>query len=110
MDLMYFGYFYEPESEKYEAEFKTEFAKKFPDGQLQNAQDEIKGYRQQVILPDNQSDEYFCWLMAFGWFEMSLTLEVMCRTDPRDYKRYIELTKQKYPDNFKDSKKPTSQL
>ena len=58
MDLMYFGYTWEDDSAKFEKVFKELISTIFLDVKLVNAYDEIKGYRQEVHLPEDKKDEY----------------------------------------------------
>jgi len=103
MDLLYFGYDYELTSANHERDFKEEITHSFPEVEMKNAYDQIKGYRQEVYLPEEKRDDYYCWLIGKGWFEMSMSLQLM-RLDKdkrEDFKRLFDLTKQKYPEAFK---------
>jgi hypothetical protein len=102
MDLVYLGYSYEEGSAKMEKQFMEEVKDRFPDCELIDAYDEIKGYRREVILPSELKDDYYTWIFAFGWQECSLTSYLMMMgEDPKDAIRYIELAKSQYPENFK---------
>jgi hypothetical protein len=102
MDLVYLGYAYEEGSAKMEEQFIKEVKDRFPDCELIDAYNEIKGYRREVILSDELKDDYYTWIFAFGWHECSLTANLMMRgEDPKDAIRYIELAKSQYPENFK---------
>ena len=102
-DLMYFGYEYNADSKKNETDFINEIKERFPNIELIDAYDSIKGYRQEVYLEENESDNYFSWLIAFGWVELSLTGQVMLFDKEQKEKlyRYINLAKSQYPNNFK---------
>lgn len=97
-DLVYFG------REKGNMErYCKEVKEAFPNVKLDDAHDIIKGYRQEVFLLETQSDYYYAWLIAHGWGESSMNLMLIamneCSID--EVKRYVELAKQQYPQNFK---------
>jgi len=103
MDIMYFGYEGEDESPKLQAEFIPAIKEKFEDVKLRDAFDDIKGYRQEVHLPDEKKDNYLCWLIGNGWFEMSITMQLMMLDQGQkdEFERIYELTKIQYPEAFK---------
>jgi hypothetical protein len=106
MDIMYFGYSFgedAAESRQNETDFIKEIKEAFPNVKLKNAYDEIKGYRQEVWLEDEQQEDYHCFLFGKGWFELSLTLQIAMMSDDKhdDIKHWIELTRIKYPEAFK---------
>ncbi len=108
MDLLYFGYdFGETESKKHEEEFIKEIREKFPNVKLQDAYDSIKGYRQEVYLEKENKDNYFSWLFGKGWFEMSMTMQLIMMTSGTEpeqkilFDRYFKLAKTQYPEAFK---------
>ena len=103
MDIMYFGYEWDEDSREIEIEFIPEIKKKFKDVELRDAFDSIKGYRQEVHLPDEMKDDYYCWLMGNGWFELSITMQIMMmdKKEEKEFKRLFELTKIQYPEAFK---------
>lgn len=100
---MYFGYAFDGNSRKNETEFIAEIKEKFPNVELKDAYDSIKGYRQEVYLEETESDNYWAWLIAFGWFELSLTGQLMIID--KDHKdklhKYINIAKSQYPQKFK---------
>ena len=105
-DLLYFGYEYEPESATFQADFIVNIKKKFENVELRDAYDSIKGYRKEVFLREDQNDDYYAWLVGDGWFEMSLTMQlIMMSYEEPDQKekfdKYIALAKQQYPHAFK---------
>ena len=102
-DLMYFGYEWDADSKKNEADFIEEIKVKFPNVELKNAYDSIKGYRQEVYLEESESDNYWAWLIAFGWLELSLAgqLMLMDKKQKEKLNKYINLAKSQYPQNFK---------
>lgn len=102
-DLMYFGY--EWYSKKNETDFIAEIKAKFPNVELKDAYDSIKGYRQGVYLEKTESDNYWSWLIAHGWLELSLTgqLMLMDKSQSDKLSTYISLAKSQYPQNFKVS-------
>lgn len=108
MDLMYFGYTWDKESYGNEVDFVKEIKERFPNVQLKNAYDDIKGYRQEVWLDDNQEDDYMAYLLAFGWYNMSLTLQIDMMSKEKHDKvmEWIDLAKKQYPQNFKKSDEP----
>jgi len=101
MDLMYFGYDYEDDSRVLEIDFKKEVKEKFGSVELKNAYDQIKGYRQEVYLPIELKENYYMWLIAEGWFQMSMNLQLTMQGNTEEFKRLIELTKIKHPEAFK---------
>lgn len=105
MDLMYFGDSFESDSYKLECEFKDEVKDKFNNVELRNAYDDIKGYRQEVHLPEEQKDSYLTWLIGKGWLEMSLTMQLlmMDKEEKAEFERIWKLAKQNYPEAFKKS-------
>ena len=102
-DLMYFGYEWDADSKKNETDFIAEIKAQFPNVELKNAYDSIKGYRQEVYLPETENDNYWAWLIAFGWLEFSLTgqLMLMDKNQKAKLHNYINLAKSQYPKNFK---------
>jgi hypothetical protein len=101
MDLIYFGYNYEEDSRGLEIDFKKEVKEKFDSVELKNAYDQIKGYRQEVYLPNELKEDYYMWLISEGWFQMSMNLQLTMQGDTEEFKRLIEVTKIKYPEAFK---------
>jgi hypothetical protein len=103
MDLMYFGYDFEHDSCQLQGDFIREVKDKFPDVVLNDAYDSIKGYRQDVRLDKSREDEYYTFLIGKGWFEMSLTMQLVMMTNDRhdDFIRWFELAKEQYPKAFK---------
>lgn len=106
-DLVYFGYDHEPkesaEAREVEKEFMDELKKRFPEAEFKDAYDYIKGYRREVYLPKESSDSYYAWIIAFGWYNFSLTMGIMMRSPDKeeDVAKYIKLAKTEYPQNFK---------
>lgn len=105
MDIMYFGYGYEKDdpAKQYEQDFIKEIKEFFPDARLENAYDEIKGYRQAVHLDDKEKDNFMAYLIGKGWIDFSLTLQIaiMDKDELDDVKRWFKLAKEKYPEAFK---------
>ena len=103
MDLLYFGYEWDKDSQRFELEFISEVKEKFPEVVLRDAYDSIKGYRQKLDLPKEKEDDYFSWLIAHGWSGMSLTMELKWRIEEQaqDCKRWFEMAEELYPDKFK---------
>ena len=109
-DLMYFGYDHDKESAGFQADFITGIKEKFENVELRDAYDGIKGYRQEVFLREDQEDDYYAWLIGNGWFEMSLTMELIMLSYSREpeqkakFEKYFALAKQQYPHAFKSGK------
>jgi hypothetical protein len=103
MDLMYFGYGYDDDATKFQADFINEVKEVFPDVVLKNAYDQFKGYRQEVWLDESKKDDYYSFLIGKGWFKMSLTMQLVMRTDEKkeDFKKWFKLAKKQYPEAFK---------
>ena len=97
---MFFGYEWESDSEKLESDFIAEIKERFPNVGLKDAFDEIKGYRQKVYLDETEEDNYFAWLIAFGWSGCSLLI-LMDGEKIVKLLGYLELAKTQYPENFK---------
>lgn len=55
-----------------------------------------------VELDDSETDNYYAWLMAFGWLRLSLSgqLMLMDKKEEENLRRCIALAKSQYPDNF----------
>lgn len=104
MDLMYFGSDYEKDSATLEQDFIKEVKEIFPDVRLIDAYNEIKGRRQEVHLNDEQTDNYYSFLIGKGWLEMSLTMNIALRVASGKEKidNWISLAKKQYPDAFKN--------
>jgi hypothetical protein len=102
-DLIYFGYEHEDNSRQYQTEFIRDIKERFPNVMFKNAFDSIKGYRQEVYLDAEDTDNYYAWIIANGWLEFSLTgqLMLMDKDKKEELMRYIELAKKEYPNNFK---------
>ena len=104
-ELLYFGYPYEDESEKYQNDFIKEVNEKFPLAKLKDAYDEIKGYRQQVNIPKGEKENFMAWLIAYGWFDFGLTIQILRMSTDKEseelLKKYIDKAKEQYPNNFK---------
>jgi hypothetical protein len=105
MDLMYFGSGWgeEAEATKFQQDFIKEVQEAFPDVVLKDAYDEIKGYRQEVHVDDDQEDNYYSFLIGRGWFEMSLIMQIVMMSKEKhdDFHKWYELAKQQYPQSFK---------
>lgn len=100
-DLMYFGYEHKPDAIKHEKEFIEEVTVAFPDVHLKDAFDSIKGYRQEVVLPREKQDDFRAWLLASGWYNMSLLMQTLMLDNVKEIKRLIEIVKEKYPEAIK---------
>lgn len=103
MDLMYFGYTWDDDSRQNQCDFIKEIKEKFPNVQLKDAYDGIKGYRYEVWLEDSQEDDYMSFLIGGGWTYLSLSLQIDMTSKEKQnkVKRWIDLAKQQYPQNFK---------
>lgn len=98
MDIMYFE-----DSTEYQEEFMRDIKEAFPDIELRDAYDSIKGYRQEVHYPDELETEYLAWLVGNGWLEMSLTMQIIMRDEGQRerFDKAWSLAKEKYPEAFK---------
>lgn len=105
-DLVYFGYDHEPkeaaEAREAEKEFMETLKERFPEAEFKDAYDDIKGYRREVYLPKGSSDSYYAWIIAFGWYDFSLTISIMFMSPDKkeETQKYIKLAKSEYPQNF----------
>lgn len=109
-DLLYFGYDWSDESaenRKEQFDFIKEIKEKFPNVRLEDAYDNIKGFRQEVYLEEAENDNYFSWLIGKQWFEMSMTMQLIMMSDGREpeqkekFEKYFALAKKQYPESFK---------
>jgi hypothetical protein len=102
-DLMYFGYEWDTDSKEAETVFIAEIQERFPQVELKNAYDNIKGYRREVYLEEAETDNYWAWLIAFGWLELSFggQLMLMDKDSEERLRKYINLAKSQYPTKFK---------
>jgi aspartokinase len=102
-DLVYFGYVWDDDSYSNQVEFMKEVETKFANVEFSEAYDSIKGYRKEVILKDEQKDDYYAWIMAHGWHWSSLTVSLMLmdKGQKEEAERLIDLAKETYPENFK---------
>lgn len=108
-DLLYFGYDWSDEREqnrKLQSEFIKEIKERFPNVKLEDAYDNIKGFRQEVYLEEIENDNYFSWLIGKQWYEMSMTMQlIMMSADKPEQKekfeKYFALAKKQYPETFK---------
>mgnify|MGYP000025345633 CR=1 FL=1 len=106
-DLVYFGYDHEPkeaaEAREAESTFMNELKERFPTAEFKDAYDYIKGYRREVYLPKGSSESYYAWIIAFAWYDFSLTMGIMMRSTDKEEEvaKYIKLAKLEYPQNFK---------
>lgn len=100
---MYFGYTHESDSHQLQSQFNNEIKEKFPDVDLRDAYDEIKGYRQEVHLPEDQRENFKVWLLGNGWFDMSMTMQLLMMSEDKEdeIKSLIELAKIQYPNCVK---------
>lgn len=100
-DLIYFGH----DGSADESEFIEEITEKFPNCKLVDMYDEFKGYRQEVWLDDNDSeDDYWAWIIAHQWFGSSLCGTLMDLGGDSDQHAkltyYINLAKEQYPERI----------
>ena len=110
-DLVYFGYDWSDdakENRQAQFDFIAEIKKDFPNVRLEDAYDNIKGFRQEVYLEESESDNYFSWLIGKQWFEMSLTMQLIMMSTGREpdqkekFEKYLALAKKQYPEVFKN--------
>lgn len=107
MDLLYFGYYDDAGSGEDQAKFMKEIKEKFPNTEFQDAFDDIKGYRQEVFMEKKNEDNYYAWLIGEGWFECSLSMQLIMMSagkEPKNkgrFDKYFALAKEQYPHNFK---------
>lgn len=101
-DLIYFGYAWDGNSMQHEIDFIAEIKERFLNVELKNAYDSIKGYRQEVYLDEVDDDDYWAWLIAYGWLEFSLAGQLMLIIEDQKEKldKYILLAKSQYPEKF----------
>lgn len=113
-DLVYFGYSYgedDKQNRKFQSDFISEIKERFPHVELKDSYDDIKGYRQTVYLHKEDNDNYYSWLIGKGWFEMSLTLQLIMMSSGNEpeqkekFDKYFQLAKIQYPEAFKSTQK-----
>jgi hypothetical protein len=103
IDLVYFGYEWEADSPKLEKEYMEEIVKVFPDLELRNAYDDIKGYRRSVFA-DEAFDElqYLAWAFSHGWSNCSMSLALLFMSEDKDKRdEVVELGRKLYPECYK---------
>lgn len=104
-DLVYFGQGEQEGSLELNNEFKQTIEEFFPEVELRDAHDYIKGYRQEVRLPNHREQEYYAWVIGKGWFRCSLNFQLMAMGDSTEEKEkirsYFEKAKELYPEAFK---------
>lgn len=103
MDLVYFGYAWEGDSSALEREFIEEIKTAFPEIRLENAYDDIKGHRQSVFIEESKTDDYLVYIMAHGWLNCSMTLQLMKYNNATKLKELFERVKKEYPECLKNS-------
>ena len=106
IDLLYFGYYGDKDSGENQSSFIKEITERFPNVNLEDAFDDIKGYRQEVYLDKANEKNYYSWLFAKQWFECSMTMQLclMSQDDLEEkakFEKYFSLAKQQYPEEFK---------
>lgn len=101
VDLVYFGYEWEDDSRKLEKEFIEEVRKVFPIAKLENAYDDIKGYRRSVFIEEEKEDDYLTYIFAHGWYGCSMTLQLMGYNDKDKLDKLFERVKREYPECIK---------
>jgi hypothetical protein len=106
LDLVYFGYCYDPESRKLEKEFIEEVEEAFPDFELQDSFDEIKGHRQSVFGDEEKKRDYQLWALCHGWFNCSLGLALL---KSEELSSLVEEGRKVYPECYKDNNNETQQ-
>ncbi len=102
MDIAYFGY--EDGAWNHKKKFKDAIETAFREVKLDDADDDIKGARWEVELPDEKEDEYFKWLMLEGWHGTSLHLGIAMRDEeeqPRIKKLLAEVKEEMKSLNLK---------
>lgn len=119
-DLLYFGYDWSEEAaenRKFQKEFMEELKARFPNVKFRDAYDSIKGFRQEVYLEKENSDNYYAWILAFGWFDFSFSMQLIMMSykepDQKEkFDKYMTLAREQYPQNFKkpDEKKESKEL
>jgi len=105
-DLLYFGYEFEYGSLTDQSDFIKEIKEQFPNVVLKDAFDSIKGYRQEVYLDKESSDDYYAWLIGKQWYNSSLSMSLIMRScdkpeQKEKFDKYLALAKKQYPEVFK---------
>jgi hypothetical protein len=109
-DLLYFGYDFSEEAaenRQLQIDFIKEIKERFSEVALEDAYDNIKGFRQEVYLPKKENNNYYSWLIGKGWFEMSLGMQLLIMSASTDnekketFNKYVSLAKEQYPESFK---------
>ncbi len=102
MDLLYFGY-HGKEANDLQKEFTKGMAEAFPNAELKNADDDIKGVRREMHLPIAEEENYYVWIIGNGWINASLTFNLLINGpgDKSKINGYLKKTKEKYPEAFK---------
>ena len=101
VDLVYFGYEWDNDSLRLEKEFIEQVSKAFPTAKLENAYDDIKGYRRSVFIEEEKEDDYLTFIFAHGWYECSMTLLLMGYNQKEKLAELFERVKREYPECIK---------
>ncbi len=101
-DLIYLGNDWEKDYDL-KVKFLSDIQKKFPEVVLENADDDIKGFRESITLQDNHKEDYLSWLVGSGWYNNSLQFQLILLDPDRklELKTSVDLAKRQYPDVFK---------
>ena len=78
LDLLYCGYLYEDDSEKCHKEVWKIIEDEYPEYALEDATDDIKGWRISVAVPDDKTKDYYKFLIWHGLHNLSLTFGLVC--------------------------------
>ena len=103
VDLVYFGYEWDNDSLRLEKEFIEQVSKAFPTAKLENAYDDIKGYRRSVFIEEEKEDDYLTFIFAHGWYECSMALLLMGYNQKEKLGELFERVKIEYPECIKKS-------
>lgn len=98
IDLVYFGYTWEEDSLRLEKEFMEEVSQTFPTAKLEDAYDDIKGYRRSVFLEPEKEDDYLIFVIAHGWYWCSMSLQMMGYNQESKLLELLERARKAHPE------------
>lgn len=88
-------------------EFQKQVLETFPNAIFREEQTPYRGTQVLVTLNDVEEHEYYAWIIAYGWFEISLNfrLIMMDKAQRELFDKSLALAQEKYPQFFKEKDK-----
>lgn len=102
-DIVYHGYEWEENSIKDQEEYRNLMAKYFPEIKIEDAFDDIKGYRTQFYADGNFDKKiYYAFLYAFGFYQCSLSFLMEKESDIPSEEELLSIVKERWNDCLKE--------